>query len=43
MCDLKKLRSTVKNNGVDCVVHFAVILSATGEKNVEKAMEVHDV
>ena len=39
--DLKHLNSIVVNYGIDWVVHFSALLSAVGELNPRKALEVH--
>ena len=38
--DLQSLHSIVVNNGIDTVIHFSAILSALGEKDVQKAIDV---
>ena len=38
--DLRHLHSIVVNHNIDWVVHFSAILSAIGEKDVNKALEV---
>uniref|UniRef100_A0A1X7VPN8 L-threonine 3-dehydrogenase, mitochondrial n=1 Tax=Amphimedon queenslandica TaxID=400682 RepID=A0A1X7VPN8_AMPQE len=41
--DIKHLNSIVVNYGIDWVVHFSALLSAVGELNPRKALEVHTV
>ena len=38
--DMKDMHSIVVNNNIDTVVHFSAILSALGEKDVQKALAV---
>ena len=38
--DLKHLHSLVVNHRVDWVVHFSALLSAIGEKDVSRALQV---
>lgn len=38
--DLKHLNSVVVNYGIDWVIHFSALLSAVGELNPRKALEV---
>ena len=38
--DPKHLQSIVVNHGIDWLVHFSALLSAVGENNVPKALEV---
>lgn len=38
--DLKHLNSIVVNYGIDWVIHFSALLSAVGELNPRKALEV---
>ena len=38
--DLKHLHSIVVNYGIDWVVHFSALLSAVGEANPPKALQV---
>lgn len=39
--DMKDMHSIIVNNNIDTVVHFSAILSALGEKDVQKALEVN--
>jgi threonine 3-dehydrogenase len=39
--DIKDMHSIVVNNNIDTVVHFSAILSALGEKDVQKALAVN--
>jgi threonine 3-dehydrogenase len=39
--DIKDLHSIIVNNNIDTVVHFSAILSAIGERDVQKALEVN--
>ena len=38
--DLKHLHSIVVNYGIDWVIHFSALLSAVGEANPPKALQV---
>ena len=38
--DLKHLHSLVVNNEIDWVIHFSALLSAIGEKDPQKALDV---
>ena len=38
--DLKSLHKIVVNNEVNCIIHYAALLSALGEKNVALATQV---
>ena len=38
--DLKHLHSIVVNYGIDWVIHFAALLSAIGEKEPRRALDV---
>ena len=38
--DIKDMHSIIVNNSIDTVVHFSAILSALGEKDVQKALAV---
>ena len=41
--DLKHLNSIVVNYGIDWVIHFSALLSAVGELNPRKALEVSTI
>ena len=38
--DIKHLHSIVVNNDIDWVIHFSALLSAVGEKDPRKALDV---